>query len=153
MPRSDVSMSREEIVAFLEPARVGVLATIGSDGRPHLSAMWFVPVGDELHMWTYSKSQKALNARRDPRATLLVEEGESYNELKGISVSGDVLVTDDFERVRAVGVALYERYTKPRLGTAVEDGPIEAIERQAHKRVALVLSMDKVASWDHSKLA
>src|SRR5688572_29640071 len=102
MPRRDVSMSRDEIAAFLEPARVGVLATIGSDGRPHLSAMWFVPVEDELHMWTYAKSQKALNACRDPRATLLVEEGGRYNELKGISVSGDVVVTDDFDRVCAV---------------------------------------------------
>ena len=153
MARPDVSMSREEIDAFLSVPRVGVLATVGGDGWPHLSGMWFVPSGSSLRMWTYGKSQKAVNARRDQRATLLVEQGIAYRELKGVSLRGSLLVVDRYDDVRAIGIELYERYTEPELGIPVADGPLVEIERQAHKRVGLILEVERVASWDHSKLS
>jgi nitroimidazol reductase NimA-like FMN-containing flavoprotein (pyridoxamine 5'-phosphate oxidase superfamily) len=153
MPRRDVSMTAEEIAAFLTPARAGVLATIGRDAWPHLSAMWFVPGPREIRMWTYGKSQKAVNARRDPKGSLLVEEGDRYNSLKGVSIRGSLQVIDDYERVRAIGLELYSRYTEPHLGIAAEEGPIVEIESQARKRVGLILEMSTVASWDHSKLS
>jgi nitroimidazol reductase NimA-like FMN-containing flavoprotein (pyridoxamine 5'-phosphate oxidase superfamily) len=146
-------MTPQEIDAFLTPVRPGVLATIGRDAWPHLSAMWFVPHAGEIHMWTYGKSQKAVNARRDPRGSLLVEEGERYNTLKGVSIRGSLQVIEDYERVRAIGLGLYSRYTEPHLGIAAEEGPIVEIESQARKRVGLILDMDEVASWDHSKLS
>jgi hypothetical protein len=115
--------------------------------------MWYSPEEDGLYMWTYAKSQKAVNANRDPRGSLLVEEGASYNTLRGVSVRGRLRTLRDHEEVQAIGIALYKRYTEPGLGIPVEDGPIIEIERQAKKRVGLVLSMDEMASWDHSKLA
>jgi PPOX class probable F420-dependent enzyme len=153
MPRIDVSMTSAEIDRFLAPPRAGVLATIGRDAWPHMSAMWFVPHEAELHMWTYAKSQKAVNARRDPRASFLVEEGERYDALKGVAIRGPLHVVDDYERVLEIGLALYDRYTRPHLGVPAEGSVLTQIELQARKRVGLLLEMEDLASWDHSKLS
>ncbi len=151
-PRLDVSMSDAEIRAFLEPARTAVLSTLAPDGGPHSAGMWYEPRDDSIRMWTYAKSQKARNARRDPRAAVLVEEGVRYSELKGVLVRGRLHLVEDFEEVLAIGVALYNRYTLPVTGIAVDDGPIAEISKQASKRVGLILPLDKVASWDHSRM-
>ena len=145
-------MSAAEVAAFLEPARTGVLTTLDRDGWPHSTGMWFVPDADSLAMWTYAKSQKAKNVLRDPRCAFLVEGGVAYNELAGVLLRGNVRVTDDFDEVADVGRRLYDRYTLPTTGLAYEDGPNIEIERQARKRVAIILPMEEVASWDHSKL-
>jgi PPOX class probable F420-dependent enzyme len=145
-------MTPEEITAFLEPARTGVLTTLDRDGWPHSTGMWFAADSDRVAMWTYAKSQKALNAIRDPRCAFLLEDGVAYNELAGVLIRGRVLVTDDFAEVAEVGRRLYDRYTLPTTGLAYEDGPNFEIERQARKRVAIFLPFEDVASWDHSKL-
>jgi hypothetical protein len=152
-PRSDVSMSPAELHSFLEPARNGILSTLSADGWPHLTAMWFVPHARELRMWAYRKSQKVVNARRDPRGAFLVEDGSTYDELRGIYVKSTISLVTDTDEVEAIGRALYDRYTYPRIGIAVDDGPIVEIKRQAAKRVGIVMVLDDVASWDHSKLA
>lgn len=146
-------MTDEEVDAFVAFPRVGTLATLDRDGSPHLSGMWFVPEDDVLRMWTYGKSQKALNARRDPRAALLIEEGVRYLELRGVSIRGSLTVLDAYDEVRAIGVALYERYTRPDLDSALEGTVLAEIDRQAAKRVGLVLHVESVASWNHSKLS
>jgi PPOX class probable F420-dependent enzyme len=145
-------MSTHEVRGFLDAPATGVLSTIGLDGWPHSTAMWFVPRDDELLMWTYRRSQKVVNIRRDPRVALLVEDGSEYDKLRGVLVQGTAEILDSFDEVRSVGVALYDRYTKPSLGLDVAEGPIAEIERQARKRVALLVPMTRVASWDHSKL-
>lgn len=103
-------------------------------------------------MWTYAKSQKALNARRDERCSVLIEDGTAYNELRGVLIQGPLEVIDFFEDIRAIGIDLYRRYTEPSVGVPVEDGPLVEIERQAHKRVGLRVPLERVASWDHRKL-
>ena len=145
-------MTPEELAAFLEPARNGVLTTLDRDGWPHSTAMWFNPDADSISMWTYAKSQKAMNVRRDPRCAFLLEDGSRYNELKGVLIRGRAEVTDDFDRVAAVGRRLYDRYTLPFTQIPIDDGPIVEIERQARKRVAIIVPMEDVASWDHGKL-
>lgn len=145
-------MTPEEIDRLLERPRTGILTTLDGDGWPHPAAMWFVPTDSGVSMWTYGKSQKAVNARRDPRAAFLVEVGDSYVELRGVMVRGLVEVIEDFEPVRDIGIALYERYTEPKMGIPVTEGPLAEIERQAHKRVGLRLPFTRVASWDHRRL-
>lgn len=119
---------------------------------PHAAAMWFVVNDEEVRMWTYAKSQKAVNLRRDPRCALLAEEGLAYDELRGVLIRGRARLIEDFDDIRAIGVALYDRYTRPRTGMAVDEGPIVEIERQAAKRLGLSLALEDVASWDHRKL-
>ena len=151
-PRADVSMAPDEIAAFLAEPRTAILSTLEKDGGPHSAAMWFVVSGPEIQMWTYGKSQKAVNLRRDRRCAFLAEEGLAYNELRGVLVKGEVTLIEDFDDIRAIGLALYERYTKPATGIDAEAGPIAEIERQAAKRVGISLPLVDVASWDHAKL-
>lgn len=145
-------MTDAEIRSFLEAARTGVLSTLGADGLPHMAGMWFVVNEGDIEMWTYGKSQKAVNLRRDPRCAFLVESGVAYTELSGILVRGRAELETDVERVYAIGRALYERYTLPATGVPPEEGPDVEIRRQAEKRIGIRLPLDRVASWDHSKL-
>jgi PPOX class probable F420-dependent enzyme len=151
-PRVDTSMTEEEIDRFLDVARTAVLSTVGSDGIPHSVGMWFARAGDELLMWTYAESQKVHNVRRSSGVGLLVEDGGTYSELRGVLVRGEAKLVEDRERVEEIGRKLYDRYTLPVTRVPVEDGPIEEIRRQATKRVGIVLPLERVASWDHRKL-
>src|SRR5256884_8307008 len=86
--RDQIRMNEEEIRAFLEEQRILQVATIDHDGWPHLVAMWYVLINDEVVFWTYARSQKAINLRRDPQLTCLVEPGERYEELRGVQMQG-----------------------------------------------------------------
>ena len=145
-------MTESEIAAFLGAPLTGVLSTLARDGGPHAAGMWFAVAGDSVGMWTYAKSQKAINLRRDRRCSLLIEDGVAYNELRGVLVRGEATLIEDLDEVVAIGKALYDRYTKPSTGISVEDGPIVEIERQGRKRVGISLPLDRLASWDHRKL-
>ena len=145
--RDQIRMSDEEIRAFLEEQRVLQVATIDHDGWPHLVAMWYVLINDEVVFWTYARSQKALNLRRDARLTCLVEAGERYDQLRGVQIKGRADVIDDRETVQRVGKAIWERYT----GSLNEDTR-KMVTAQAAKRVAVFVRPVEVVSWDHGKL-
>lgn len=136
---------------FLDEPRNAVLSTLGSDGMPHMAAMWFVLSEGVIRMWTYAKSQKAVNLRRDRRAAVLVEDGVSYDELKGVVIRGSVELVEGLDAIVSIGRALYMRYTLPRTGVPL-DLALPEIERQARKRIGIALALDDVASWDHTKL-
>jgi PPOX class probable F420-dependent enzyme len=141
-------MSDEELRAFLAEQMIVSCATIGPSGRPHLVPLWYVPDGAELRGWTYAKSQKARNLERDPRATLQVEDGVQYHELRGAMLECDVELEHDTERVVDYGLRLFRRYG----GGELAPGVREAVEKQAPKRVGLLFKPTRVVSWDHGKL-
>jgi PPOX class probable F420-dependent enzyme len=145
--RRQIRMDEAELAAFLDAQRTLVCATLGRSGRPHLAALWFVPAGGRLDCWTYAASQKARNLERDPRATLLTEAGQVYQELRGVSMECDAELVRDPDRVLDIGVALAVRH-----GAA--DGPElrAALAPQAAKRVGIRFSPTRVSSWDHRKL-
>src|SRR5919109_5669098 len=110
MSRLDqIRMSDEEIRAFLEEQRILQVATLDHDGYPHLVAMWYVLLNNEIAFWTYAKSQKSVNLRRDPRLTCLVEAGERYEELRGVQIKGEAVIYDDSETVQRIGEKIWER--------------------------------------------
>ncbi len=153
-PRPQLSMSSAEIIGFLEGAHTGVLSTVGPHGFPHSVGIFYIPVMREtleLHMWVYAKSQKARNIERRSEASVLVEQGEPYSDLRGVLVSGHARIVRDPEAVLDLGKSIYERYFFPRTRVGLDDGPIANIERQARKRVNIVLSASRFASWDHGK--
>src|SRR5947209_11533136 len=114
MNRRDlIRMNDEEIRAFLEEQRILQVATIDHDGWPHLVAMWYVLINDEIVFWTYAKSQKAVNLRRDNKLTCLVEAGEQYNELRGVQIKGHAVINDDPETVQKIGETIFARYSGP----------------------------------------
>ena len=145
--RSQITMTDDEVQAFLVQQRSATLATIGSTGAPHLVTMWYAIVDGEIWFETKAKSQKAVNLRRDQRATFLVEAGNTYDTLRGVSIEGTVEMTDDPELLWKVGVSVWERYN----GSYTEDlRPL--VEFMLHNRVAARLRTDRVRSWDHRKL-
>jgi PPOX class probable F420-dependent enzyme len=144
--RDQIKMSDEEVAAFLAERMVMQCATVGPGGRPHMVALWFAPDGLELRSWTYAKSQKAKNLERDPRATVGIEDGVQYHELRGVMMECDVEVEHETERVAEYGLALVERYA----GGAEEAK--QAFREQARKRVGLRFVPTRVVSWDHRKL-
>lgn len=148
-------MSDSEVAAFLDEERTVVCATIGQDGFPHLMPLWYVMRARDLWSWTFAKSQKVRNLERDPRATLQVEAGSEYSELRGVMLKCDVTVHRGTERVAELGAELFRRY---RAGGSDAPGELEPQVRemvlaQAPKRVALQFCVRTRASWDHRKLA
>jgi PPOX class probable F420-dependent enzyme len=145
--RSAIAMTDEELHRFLQEERIVTVATIGPNGRPHLMPLWFVADGDVISGWTFAKSQKTKNLERTPQATLQVEAGDSYNELRGAMLECDVEIVRDTEKVAGIGAAVMRRY----VGAPEGEVP-EMVRQQASKRVGLVFRATRVASWDHRKL-
>ena len=145
--RDQIRMNDEEIRAFLEEQRILQVATIDHDGWPHLVAMWYVLINDEVVFWTYARSQKAINLRRDPRLTCLVEAGERYEELRGVQIKGQAAINDERATVQRIGEAIWERYTGP-----LNENTRPMVTPQAAKRVVIFVKPVEVVSWDHRKL-
>ena len=150
--RSAIAMTQAETREFLNGVMTADLTTLGADGWPHSVAMWFAPDDEVLRMWTYRKSQKVLNLKRDPRFAVLIESGQSYNELKGILVRGRARILEDFDEVKEIGKTLHGRYVLGEADYTIDPHSMSEIERQAHKRVGLELPLERLATWDHSKL-
>lgn len=141
-------MSEAEVHDFLRGPHHLQVATIGRDGRPHLVAMWYGFVDGALTLWTYGRSQKVVNLRRDPRVTCLAESGRDYDELKGVELLGRATIDDDPATVLAAGRSVLDRYRGP---FADADRPL--LERMSAKRVAVRIDVERVVSWDHAKMA
>jgi PPOX class probable F420-dependent enzyme len=140
-------MTEEEMRAFLDEQMVMQCATIGPHGLPHMVPLWFVADGSELVGWTYAKSQKARNLDRDPRATIGIEDGVQYHELRGVMFECNVQLERDPTAVESYGLTLFRRYAGD-LGQEVRD----MVASQAQKRVGLRFVPSRVVSWDHRKL-
>jgi PPOX class probable F420-dependent enzyme len=150
--RPHIAMSEEETAAFLAEERVVTCATIGPGGRPHLMPLWYLVEGKTIVAWTFAKSQKVRNIERLPEATLQVEAGRSYQELRGAMLECDVELIRDVEAVAAIGRGLAIRYANaggPAGHSAERDA---AIAKQAPKRVGLRFHPTRVVTWDHGKI-
>ncbi len=141
-------MSDQEAAAFLAEQRVVVCGTNGPRGWPHLMPLWYVVREGEVWAWTYAKSQKARNLERDARATLQIEDGEGYEELRGVMIEARTIVHREIEVVAKLGAEIFERYG----GGALGENFMDAVRAQAAKRVALQFAPERVATWDHRKL-
>jgi PPOX class probable F420-dependent enzyme len=151
--RDQIRMSDDELRDFLAEHKIVSVATTGPSGRPHLVPLWYVAQdGGELIGWTFAKSQKARNLERDPRATLQIEDGVEYQELRGVMLECDVKVERDPERVAGFGMAIFERYAPPPAGGGLPSEVRDMVEQQAPKRVGLRFRPTRIVSWDHRKL-
>jgi PPOX class probable F420-dependent enzyme len=147
MSRKRISMTDEEVQAFLQEERTVQIATIDHDGYPHLVAMWYAVVDHQIVFWTYARAQKAVNLRRDPRLTCLVEAGKRYEELRGVQIKGQAIIYNDLATVQRFGELISERYTGP-----LDENTRPSLIAQAAKRIAVVVEPMEIVSWDHRKL-
>jgi len=169
--REQIKMTGAELAAFLAGERTVTCATVGPRGWPHLMPLWYVlreppadgsdpstpstPPAPRIWAWTYGASQKVRNLERDPRATLQVEAGEAYAELRGVMLECDVVIHRDLDTVAPLGAAILLRSSVPRGVAAPAQLPAparEAVAAQAAKRVGLEFVERRRATWDHRKL-
>src|SRR4051812_16573134 len=149
--RDQIRMTGEELRDFLDEQKIVSVATLGPKGRPHLVPLWYVRDGDELTGWTFAKSQKAKNLERDPHATLQVEAGVDYQDLRGVMFECDVDVEHEATRVAEYGRALFKRYGGADDQGELHEGVVDMIEKQAPKRIGLRFKPTRTVSWDHRK--
>jgi PPOX class probable F420-dependent enzyme len=135
--------------AFLHERQTMSVATIGADGRPHVVAMWYGFLDGAPAFETYRKSQKVINLQRDPRMTCLVEDGDRYENLRGVELVAKGTVIDDKDALRTIARSLFERYDT---GFGADQGDAY-IEFMVAKRVAVRVDVEDMVSWDHSKIA
>ena len=146
--RDSIQMSDEEVWKFIEEQKSLQVATIGKDGMPHLTTLWFAVIDGEIVFETFTKSQKIVNLKRDPRISALLEDGVEYNKLRGVSIQGRAELHTDPEEVLPCAMAVMRR-NQPEI-------PPEQLEQAARmlaaKRIGVVIKPERIFSWDHNKL-
>ena len=145
--RNQIVMSDAEITDFVARSRTGTMATIGTDGQPHLVAMWYGVLDGEIWVETKAKSQKAVNLRRNPRVSFLIEDGDTYDSLRGVAFEGVAEIVEDPDTIFKVGISVWERYNGP-----YTDELKPAVDMMMNKRVAVRIVANRTRSWDHGKL-
>jgi PPOX class probable F420-dependent enzyme len=145
--RAQIAMSKDEIDAFLGGRHSMTMCTMSTDGTIHAVGMWYGFLEGAIAVESKAKAQKVQNVRRDPRITCMIETGEYYEELQGVSVVGRAEVIEDPTRMWELGVSVLERYYMP-----YTDEMRPAVEAMLNKRVVIKVNPIKVISWDHRKL-
>jgi PPOX class probable F420-dependent enzyme len=145
--RAQITLETSEITEMLSGIRSMTMASVGPGGQPHLVAMWFAVLDGDIWFETKAKSQKAVNLGRDPSISCLAEDGETYEDLRGVAIEGQAELSEDPELLWRVGVAVWERYHGP---YTAELRPV--VEAGLRKRVAVRVRAERVRSWDHRKL-
>ncbi|MDA8370886.1 MAG: pyridoxamine 5'-phosphate oxidase family protein [Nocardiopsaceae bacterium] len=151
--RAQIRFTPEEVDTFLNDRHKVQVATVGRHGEPHLSTLFYAMVDGRLAFWTYAASQKAVNLRRDERMTCLVEDGDSYGELRGVVLYGRGEVLEDPETVLRVGTAATAAMTATPVADLQTPEAQAELARSGRKRVAVFMTVERVVSWDHSKLS
>jgi nitroimidazol reductase NimA-like FMN-containing flavoprotein (pyridoxamine 5'-phosphate oxidase superfamily) len=150
--RNQVKLTDDEVQALLEENLKVQVAANGKDGFPHLTTLFYVVRDGRIAFWTYGRSQKIVNLERDPHVTALVEDGVDYFELRGVSIEGRAEIVRDRDTIFEIGSAVATRMAG--VGSFEELGEfgVQAVEKQATKRVGVIIHPDRVASWDHRKM-
>jgi PPOX class probable F420-dependent enzyme len=155
MARKDITMTPEEQLTFLDQGHTLIVTTIGKDGWPHVAPMWYFVEDGKVGFRSFTKSQKIVNLQRNRHVTVLLEEGDAYEELRGIMIKGTATLVEDPARVLEMYGRLSRRYAF--VGTEVV--PLEgdaldaAFGRFAAKNTGVIVEPEQVVSWDHRKLA
>ena len=127
MAASSVPESHRDLLA----ARPAVtLATIGPDGFPQVTAMWFLVDGDDTVKASLNMArQKVRNLRRHPEATLFFTDPDNPYRTLEIRAMAEVVSDPDYafaDRVGAkYGVDLRERDRPGELRVVVTFSPVK----------------------------
>ena len=150
--RNAVAMSDEEVSTLLAENLKVQVASNGPEGTPHLTTLFYIVREGKIAFWTYGRSQKIRNLERDPRVSALVEDGVDYFELRGVSITGRAEIIRDYDGIYSIGSEVATRMLDAESFEALGDFGRETVEKQAQKRVAVIIHPDHVATWDHRKM-
>ena len=149
--RNQIELSEEEINEYLIKSRTIILVSNGKDGYPHPMPMWYA-IDDKkcIYMTTFRKSQKIKNLRKNPKAALLIESGDAYQELKSLIVYTDVELIEEVAEIRDIleQIALQRGDMQDIANEDIREGMLKTSE----KRIGMKFTPRKFVSWDHSKL-
>ena len=148
--RDQIKLTDDEQRELIESERIVVVSSLGPRGWPHVMPLWYVPRDGEVWIWTYAKSQKVKNLERDPRATLLIETGVEYGELRGLQIEAEAELIRDLDQIVGYAKEMTIRYSEGI--ESVEGDAAAGLRAQAPKRVAIRFRPQRVSSWDHRKL-
>jgi nitroimidazol reductase NimA-like FMN-containing flavoprotein (pyridoxamine 5'-phosphate oxidase superfamily) len=146
--RNSIALTEEEQQEMLNTGHTLQVASNGVKGFPHLVAMWYVLIDGDIVFTTFRKSQKVLNLKRNPKITVMLEDGKKYNELRGLVIEGNAEIVDDTPFTAKVMSHVGAKYN----GMPIPTETPEAIMPQASKRVAIRVKVDNIVTWDHNKL-
>lgn len=145
--RAQIKMTSEEIDGFLRERRPMTMCTLNHDGSIHAVAMWYGFLDGEIAVETKAKSQKARNISRNSTMTCMFEDGDTYEELRGVELVGNGEIIDDPDQLFELGKSVFSRYY-----TAYTEEMKPFVELMLNKRVVIKLHVDRTVSWDHRKL-
>ena len=145
--RSQITMSDDEIAEFISRSRTATMATVGPNGTPHLVAMWYAVIDGQVWFETKARAQKTVNLRRNNQITCMIEDGLTYDTLRGVSIEGTGEIIEDPDAMWKVGVNVWERYNGP-----YSEDVKPLVEFMLNKRVGGRVDATRVRSWDHRKL-
>jgi PPOX class probable F420-dependent enzyme len=146
--RAQITMTPDEVRAFLAERRVATMCSINGDGSIHAVAMWYGFLDGAVAFETKLKSQKVQNLRRNPNLTVALEDGTEYSELRGVTLIGTASFVEDFDAMLPLGISVFERYQGP-----YTDEMRPFVDVMLRKRVVVKLDVRRTVSWDHRKLA
>jgi PPOX class probable F420-dependent enzyme len=147
--RPEIKMTEAEVAGFLDRSRTATLASIGPDGMPHLVAMWYGLIDGKIYFETKTKAQKSKNLMRDSRIVVMIEAGDTYDQLRGVAIEGTAVIIDDVtsEEYWDAAKSVWERYTGP-----YTDEQRPFLEFMMNKRIVVRVEPTRVRSWDHRKM-
>lgn len=147
--RATIEMTPAEVQEFLESNLKVQFATNGLAGFPHLTTLFYVLDEGRIAFWTYGKSQKVMNLRRDSRVTCLVEDGSEYHELRGVMITGRATLIEEYDAIAELG-----RRVVAAMNPGVDLGDLgeQVVTHQARKRVGVIIEPEVISSWDHRKM-
>jgi nitroimidazol reductase NimA-like FMN-containing flavoprotein (pyridoxamine 5'-phosphate oxidase superfamily) len=149
--RNSIALTDAEIRTLLDNSKTLIIVSNGVDGYPHPMPMWFyVDAAGCLYCTTFGKSQKILNLRRDAKASLLVESGLEYSQLKGVVIYARAEIIDDVDVAIDTLVKINTRGRT--VNVAEREALTAAVAKTAAKRAVIKFHPLRYVSWDHAKL-
>lgn len=147
--RELIRMSDDEVWDFIASQKNVQLATLGKDGWPHLTTLWFALDEGDVVLETFTKSQKVKNLERDDRITALFESGSEYEDLRAVVIYGRAELIKDLDEVHRLHMSVLLRNNTR---DYPEEMLVEATRSMVHKKTAIRIIPERIVSWDHEKL-
>ncbi len=148
--REIITMTPEEIRTYLASRTRIIVVTNGFNGLPHPIPMNYgLDAEGRILVTTFRKSQKVKNLERDPRATLLIESGENYTQLKSVIAYADAEIIYDPELIAScMQMIRADDVLKESLSASMS----AQVQASLSKRAVVRFTPFRYVSWDHSRL-
>jgi PPOX class probable F420-dependent enzyme len=136
------------VASFLAASTKAHVSSLARDGAPHVVPISYVVLDGCITFWADDDSQKVVNLRRDPRVSAVVDDGNGFQELRGVLVHG----TAELVRDEAMSGRVADLFSL-RAPEEHRDGARSMLFELSKERTVVIIRPQRVASWDHRKLA